>query len=448
MSRGFKWAFGSGDLVSSAPLAVVAFFQLFFLTDVARISPGLAVLPVALGKLWDAINDPLVGFWADRVRSRIGRRRVLLLAGALPMALSFVLMWLVPDLGITAKLIYYGVVFIIFDSSITVIQVAHHSMTAELSSDYDEQSSINGVKMVYSIGGSLVAIIVGTVLQWFIPDLARVFMLLGIVTSVIILIPTLVVFRVTRGRDKEVGEAMPPMWKGIREILGNRPFWMVMGIYLASWTAVSMIAAVLVYYATYNLQAPDEASYFVLVAQSLAIAFIPLAVGIARKWDKRTAVIVGFGTMIPVLLVIGMVPVSSYRVVYFLAALLGLGIATAYVTPWSMIPDVIAWDQWRGGVRREGSYYAMVSFFQKAGTAGALWIMGTALEMRGYITPTDAVPVPIQPESALGAIRILITVVPSALLLISVIIAGTYPINRQVHAEMLQDIEGLEGAEA
>lgn len=238
-----KWLYGAGDLTTSAPLAILTFFQLFFLTDVARLAPALVAWPILLGKLWDAINDPLVGILADRVRSRFGRRRILLIAAAGPVGLSFLLMWVVPPLQTTGLVVYYTIVFIAFDTGFTVLHIAYNSLTPALTSDYDEQSSLHGVRMVYSLGGSLGAIIVGTILQQLVPDIGRVFLLLGVIIGVAIIAPPLLVARVTRGVDTESGGAQPSAMEGVAHVLRNRPFWMVIGIYITSWTAVSIIAA-------------------------------------------------------------------------------------------------------------------------------------------------------------------------------------------------------------
>jgi len=444
LSRRTAWTFGAGDITTSAPLAIVAFFQLFFLTDVARLNPALAAWPILLGKLWDAFNDPLVGFLADRVRSRHGRRRILLMTATAPVGVSFFLMWLVPPFGTAGLLVYYTIVYVVFDTAFTVVHIAYNSLTPALTGDYDEQSTLHGVRMVYSIAGSLLAIILGTVLQWIIPDLGRVFLLLGLALGTLIIVPPLLAARVARDHDTAEPPAPTSARDGLLQVLRNRPFWTVMGIYLTSWTAVSIIAAVLVYFARYNLNVPEQASYYVLVAQGVAILFIPLVVLIARRSDKRVALFVGFGSMIPILVAIGLTTGSGHLIVYVYAALLGLGIATAYVTPWSMIPDVIQWDQRVTGARREGSYYAIVSFFQKAGTAAALWLMAQVLAASGYVVPGSEGSLPVQPESALRAIRIFISAVPSVLLVGSLIFAAAYPITRDVQLEIAEELEEQE----
>ena len=92
------------------------FFQLFFLTDVAGLRPDLAGWAVAIGKIWDSVNDPLFGLVSDRLRTRWGRRRVLLLFGAVPLGLTFMLMWIVPPFGPVGLTVYYAITFILFDS--------------------------------------------------------------------------------------------------------------------------------------------------------------------------------------------------------------------------------------------------------------------------------------------------------------------------------------------
>jgi GPH family glycoside/pentoside/hexuronide:cation symporter len=128
-----------------------------------------------------------------------------------------------------------------------------------------------------------------------------------------------------------------------------------------------------------------------------------------------------------------------------LAALSGSGIATAYVLPWAMVPDVVEYDQLQSGQRREGSYYAFASFFQKLATGAALWGMGMALSLTGYITPVTGDPLPVQPPEAVDAIRFFIGPVPAVLLILSVFFAWGYPITRENHQKTLETLAEREG---
>ncbi len=439
-----KLSYSTGDLSTSIPLAIVMFFQLYFLTDVAGLRPDLAGWAVAAGRVWDAVNDPLFGLLSDRIRSRFGRRRVLLLFGALPLGAAFALMWLVPPLGPGGLTVYYALTFMLFDTAFTAVHVGYNSLTPELTTDYDERSSLNGYRMVFNIAGTLGAIVLATVLGWFIADSRLSFAIVGVGLGLVSVVPPLVVFAVTRERPAdEQPEAMPPR-EALLATLRNRPFQLVMGLYLLSWTTASILAAVLVYFANYYLRVPEQANYFVLVAQGSAILFIPLTVWLARRLDKRRAFVLGSATWSAVLLGIAGLGADQVALAYGLAALSGFGIATAYVIPWSMLPDIIEHDQARTGRRREGSFYAFASFFQKLGTGAAIWAMGQVLAWTGYVTPAPGGPLPAQPGEAVTAIRFFAGPVPAALLMLAIVFAWRYPISREQHRSLLEELAGRE----
>jgi GPH family glycoside/pentoside/hexuronide:cation symporter len=439
-----KLLFSTGDLSTSIPLAILMFFQLYFLTDVAGLPPALAGWAVGIGRIWDAINDPIFGVVSDRIRSRWGRRRVLLLFGAVPLGVTFALMWFVPPWGPLALTAYYAVVFVLFDTVFTAVHVGYNALTPEMTPDYDERSSLNGYRMVFSITGTLLAIILATVLGWTIDDPQVLFALLGIGLGLASIVPPLIVFAVTRERPAEELPEPLPARQALKATLTNRPFWLVMGLYLLSWTAASILAAVLVYFAIYYLRVPDQANYFVLVAMGSAILFIPLSVWLARRLDKRRAFILGTASWIIALL--ALFGLGSYQVTpaYVLAFLSGAGIATAYVVPWSMVADIIEYDEVNTGQRREGSYYAFASFFQKLATGVAIWAMGQALALTGYMTPTAATPVPEQPAEAIMAIRAFMGLVPTALLVLAILFAWRYPISRERHRELRDELAARE----
>jgi glycoside/pentoside/hexuronide:cation symporter, GPH family len=435
-----KLLFSTGDLSTSIPLAILMFFQLYFLTDVAGLRPDYAGWAIGASRLWDAVNDPLFGLLSDRIRTRWGRRRVLLLIGAVPLGVFFMLMWIVPALDPVWLAVYYAVTFILFDTAFTIVHVGYNALTPEMTSDYDERSSLNGYRMMFSIAGSLGAIILATVLGWTITDTRLLFLILGAGLGLIAMIPPLVVFSITQERQSANLPKPLPLSAALKQTLSNHPFRMVMGLYLLSWTTASILGAVLIFFANYYLRVPNQSNYFVLVAQGSAILFIPLIVTISRRLDKRRAFIIGSLTWVVVLLGISALAPHQIQLAYLLAALAGFGIATAYVVPWSMVPDVVEYDQLQSGQRREGSYYSFASFFQKLATGLALWGMGQALAFTGYITPVPGAALPAQPEPVVNAIRIFTGPIPAVLLFLAIAFAWRYPITRQSHQATLQEL--------
>ncbi len=443
LSTRLKVLFGSGNMTSSIPQAIIMFFQLYFLTDVAGLRPDFAAWSIAAGRIWDAINDPLFGVLSDRIRHPLGRRRILLLVGAFPLGITFFLMWIVPNIPQVWQAAYYALVFILFDTCYTAVHVGYNALTPVLSQDYDERSSINGYRMVFALGSTLGAIIFATLLGGLIPDPRRLYRVLGLGLGLLSAIPPYLVYAVT-GPYRSTEEQQPlQVGRAIRATLKNRPFQDVMGLYLLSWTAASVMAAVLIYYANYYLKVPGQSNYFVLAAQASAIAFIPLVVHLSRALDKKRAFLIGCGSWILFSLILLPLQPGQILLAYLLASLSGLGIATVYVIPWAMLPDIIEHDQLKTGRRREGSFYAFISFFQKLGTGAALWAMGQLFALAGYITPQTGQPLPAQPPQAIATIRYFVSLVPAVLLGFSLVFAWRYSISREAHQATLEQLADL-----
>lgn len=407
----------------------------------AGLRPGYAAWAIAIGRLWDAINDPLFGVLSDRINSRWGRRRVLLLFGAVPLGLTFMLMWLIPDTSQVGLVVFYALTFIVFDTCYTAVHVGYNALTPVVSKDYDERSSLNGYRMFFGLSGSLGAIILATLLGDLVANQQQLFLYIGVGPGLFNIIPPLVVFSITKGFQTNLDATPLPPWAAFRETVKNRSFQMVVGLYLFSWTTASMMAVVLVYFANYYLLLPDQANYYVLAAQGSAILFIPLVVLMAYRLDKRRTFMINNGLWLVLLLFLFGVRPEQAGLVYLLAGLAGLGIATVYVIPWAMIPDIIEDDELKTGQRREGSYYALVSFFQKLGTGAVLWVMGQIFEWAGYINPTADGVLPVQPDTAVLAIRLFMSLVPAALLFVAIAFAWKYPLTREKHRSLLEQLE-------
>jgi glycoside/pentoside/hexuronide:cation symporter, GPH family len=435
-----KVLFSTGDLSSTLTLAIQTFFQLYFLTDIARLPPATVGWIIAITRLWDSINDPLVGMLSDRIRSRYGRRRVLLVYGSIPLGLAFILCWIIPPLSQLGLAIYFTLIIIAFDTAFTIVNIGYNALTPAMTSDYDERSSLNGYRMVFTLGGTLAAIIFATVLSEFIEVESTRFAILGVTLGLLSIFPPWIVFAVTRDVEAVEETSRMSIRQALKTTFSNRAFVMLACLYLASWTATSVIAAMLVYYASYYLRVPDQANYFVLVAQSSAVLSVPLSVWLATKWDKPKAFLVGIGFWCIVLTAFIALPPTGLAFAYVLAFLCGPGIATAAVIPWSMLPDVIEVEQQQSGERREGAYYAFISFFQKLGTGFALWGIGQALGISGYVTPTPEQQFPVQPETALNMIKIIIGPATIGLLLLSLPFAWWYPVTRASHHQTLERI--------
>ena len=109
-----KIAYGAGELGGAIPNNILVFFVLFFFTNVAGLNASLAGSLILIGKAWDAINDPLIGWLSDKTRSRLGRRYPWMLIGAIPLVISFFLLWTTPAIeNQLLRFAYYTIIYII-----------------------------------------------------------------------------------------------------------------------------------------------------------------------------------------------------------------------------------------------------------------------------------------------------------------------------------------------
>ncbi len=298
--------------------------------------------------------------------------------------------------------------------------------------------------MQFQLGGVLVAVVLLTVAGWYV-DRGRLYTYAGIGLGALSIVPPLLSFAASRGVDAGGSGSTMQTLRAVKATLANRPFRIVAGAFLLSWTSASMLATVLVYFANYRLAEPGHANYLVLAAQGAALACMPVVVRFARRCGQAPRVPARHGGVMAALAGIFFVPPHALVPAYALAAACGFGIATAYVVPWAMIPDVVDHDELATGERREGSHYAFVSFFQKLGTGVAIWGMGQVLSATGYVNPVEGAALPVQPAAAVAAIRLFVGPVPIVLLALSLVVCLRYPITREVHATMRERLAAREG---
>ena len=153
-----KLIYGLTDWGNTTTTTIVGFFFLFFLTDVALLPAKYTVPVLLIGTIWDAINDPLIGVFADKVHTRWGRRRPFFLIGAIPFGLTFMMLWWVPPFANPILLmLYYTLAYILFDTAFTFVVVPYGALTPELTSNYDERTRLTGYRMAVSMAGGLIA---------------------------------------------------------------------------------------------------------------------------------------------------------------------------------------------------------------------------------------------------------------------------------------------------
>lgn len=436
LSLASKLAFGAGDLSPAIATIIPSFFQFFFLTSVAGLNPLLAGSIRAILTIWDAVNDPIVGWLSDKTRSRWGRRRPWMLYGAVPFGIIYALQWVVPPFGETGKFIYYLIIGLLFNMAFTIVNVPYTALTAELTDDYDERTSLNAFRFAFSVGGSLIAGALHPMIVGNYSDEATGYLVSGLIWGGLCILPFF--WCVAGVREKPLQETSEQSLSFIaqfRTALQNKAYLFVIGIYLFSWLAVQFTSSILVPYVTFWLQRPDLITFMLLAVQGSAFIWLFLWSLISRKIGKKLIYMIGMSFWVVVQFALFFIQPTQANLALGLAVLAGVGVATAYIVPWSMLPDAVDIDELKSGQRREGVFYGLMVLLQKIGLAIGQFFMGLLLNQAGYISSESASNI-VQPPSALFTMRLMIGPVPTIMLIIGMIIAAYYPINKQRHAEI------------
>jgi GPH family glycoside/pentoside/hexuronide:cation symporter len=443
-----RLGYGVGELSKEIPGSILVFFLLFFFTDVVGLSPGLAGSVLMVGKVWDAINDPLVGWLSDRTQSRWGRRFPWMIYGAIPLGLSFWLLWLMPPLATQGQLFgYYCLVLILFFTAMTAIAIPHSTLAAELTQTYDERTQLASFKSAFSIGSSIFALVIAQLVFAIVPGINQRYAILGAICGVLIIVSVFACVWATsprywqlQGHRLNVESVSPlPILQQFRIAFSLRPFLYVMGVYLCSWVGLQATAAILQYFViNWMGLSVQHFTQMVLVVQGTALAMMLFWSPVGQRFGKRA--IYCWGIPLTVAAQMGLFLLQPGQVVgmYALGVLAGFGLSTAYLVPWSMLPDVIDLDELQTGQRRDGIFCSLMIQLQKFGTAISIFLVGKILEGAGYVTHSGGEGLSAaQPDSALMAIRWLLGPVPAAVLLAGVGFAALYPITRQAHDEIV-----------
>ena len=451
LSRRTKLVYGLADWGPAASTTARSAFWFLFLTSVVGFDAAIAGRIFLIGRLWDGINDPLVGMLSDRARTRWGRRRPFLLFGAIPFSLSFILMFVVPPFDSSvAQVVYYILVFLLFDTFYTVVNVPYSAMTPALTDDYDERSNLAGWRIAVSILASLITAGLFKLLaeqvfaQWFGGGPVGIragYALSASMWGMMLSIPFFLFVLEIEEPDYEPDPAPFRPVKTFKEVFRNRPFRLGATVYLLTFATVDVVLLIFVRFLIDYVRV-DPGMDNVLLATVLGLAFVtmPLTVHLMRRFGKKRTYIGSMLFLMVTLILISQVPPGGQNIMFVAALFAGLGYGAANAIPWAIVADVIEADELESGRRREGIYYGYLVFFRKLASALAVFVVGELLSAAGYVSSLQGSTFIPQPESALLAMRFVVGVLPVVMLSLAIIAALRYPLDRQTYNEIRRQL--------
>lgn len=425
LGRPLRLAYGVGEMAKGVEDAATNLFVLFFFSQVLGL-PGWAVgLVTGVALVIDAVTDPLMGSWSDGFRHRWGRRHPFLLASALPVGLTFALIFSPPALGPLGLTLWAAATLIAHRLALTVFFVPHMALGAELSADYDERTRVAGIRVFFTYLGAAVFIAAargvffrpspafpdGQLDPSVYPPMGAVF---GVFMVLVVLASTFGTWRTIPGLPRPPPAARPPGLARLvaeqREAYASRGFAVLVVSLLCFFVARGVALALDLYVGTYFWGLGSDAVALPGAALLGILVGSPLCSALAPRLDKRHLFVSGMGvyallTMAPPLLhALGLFPGGAALKPTLLATLFLSGVVggAATVAAGSILADIADAHELATGRRQEGLFFGALSFARKASTGLGTAIGGLFLSAIAF--PTQAEPGQVDPAlvTALG----------------------------------------------
>jgi glycoside/pentoside/hexuronide:cation symporter, GPH family len=445
-----KIAYGSGNFSTGVANQVIGTYLVFYCTAILGIPGSLVGLAVSLSIIWDAITDPLMGYFSDITRSKIfGRRHQYILIGGIGLGLSNYFLWNISTgLSDYLKFTIIFILILIIKTFSTIYVTPYTALGAELSNDYNERTTIQGIKTIFFLLGLAFVSVFGMFVFFrSTPEFPSgqlnpaSYSSMGLFSSIIIVIFAFACFFLTKKYipilDEHVQKTVEKtkfskLISAFKEIFVNKSFRNVAFAYMFTNIASALIANTGLHVFTYTfLLSSQQIAIIVGVQFLVSILSQPIWSKASEKMDKKPAMILGImlcilSCLIFVLLVFLKDNVSG-RVLYFIpfGVLAGFGTGGLFTLPLSMIADVIDLDELKTGKRSEGSYYGCLTLFYKLSQSITLFLIGFILDLVKFDSS-----LPVQAESTIIILGLLLGIGSAASFIAAFFSLQSYTLNR------------------
>jgi Na+/melibiose symporter-like transporter len=437
-------AYGAPGVGAGYMYLILNLYVLKFSTDVLLIAPAIMGLIFGASRLWDAFIDPIAGYLSDRTKHRLGRRRVWLAASVVPIAITFVMVFTPPkDLSMPALIAWMAVAIIGFYSAMTIFFIPHLSLGAELTSDYHERNRLFGVRHVTFTLGSILAL---ASMQIFIgaeqrgaEEARETAATIAWFTSAVMAVLIVGAVWFLRERADFQGRVNPNPWRAFADVWRNPHARLLIVVTFIENVGSAAIGVLTLYVAQYVVKTPQLAPLMILSYMIPSTISVPMWLPLARRFGKIklwifSMVLTGlaFGGMV----FLPFLPTDQAVVLIFvLAVFAGLAAGCGGMVGPSIQGDVIDYDEYMTGERKEGSYFAVWNLVYKAAAGVMLMLMGFVLQAAGFV--------PNQPQTMTVQVAIvaLYGAFPLVCYVIGAAIFARFKLDEAAHGAMRRELE-------
>ncbi len=427
-----RFIFAAADVYGGGGQTIISVIYLAFLIHIIKLSPGLAGTLMMVSKAWDAINDPLMGMISDRTKTKIGRRRPYILIGGILLIPAIALLWLPNGLAQEwQKATYMLITFLFYHTINTIIAVPYSALSTEITNDFHERNKVNLTRLVFSLASTAICTLVPTMLFEKVTDgtmsyLSFYFILVFVFGS-LFAIPNILVGLFTKERAPH-GEISKFSFKQFFSPLKIKSFRKLVLMYIAQAIALDMTSAVILFYGLYVVNI--SSTIFLGIFLGTQLIMYPLLYRSVKKVSKAKIYYFGLPLTALMSIFIGLYP-TTFPVwgLYPIVFLTAVGFAGAQLMSWIIFPDIVDIIELKEKERNTGVASGVMTLIRTASSAISVFVIGWVLQLTGFITPTDDIPKPDQPTSAIWGIRMIIILALCGLVMMGYFVARTLKIN-------------------
>jgi len=432
-----KIGYGAGDTASNFFFQTFGIFLLYYYTDVFGISAAAVGTLFFVSRLWDAVNDPIMGAIADRTDTRHGKFRPYLLWVAVPYGVMGYLMFANPDFDETGKLIYAWVTYSLMMMLYTAINVPYSALMGVMTPSSKERTVLSSYRFIGAFGGGL---LISMLVRPLVQSIGGGDEALGFqYTMILFAVASVLLFWYTFAATTERVPTPVVEKRSIKQDIGRlvkTRAWVVLcfgGIFTLASIAVKN--AVVIHFFKYYVGDDGTPLFWVfdMTTVFMTIGMLALIVGVSatsaltERFDKRNLLIVLSLLNCVTMVALFFVPVDNFALLMVVNIAGSLFAGPTAPLVWAMYADVADYGEWKFGERTTGLVFSASMFAQKFGLTIGAGLSGWLLAAFGYEANVE------QTETSLLGIRLLFTLIPAAIALLNVVVLLFYDLNdRQV----------------
>ncbi len=446
-----KAGYGCGDLASVLYWQTITAYLLYFYTDVFGITAAAAGTMILVSRLWDGINDPMMGIIADRTNTRWGKFRPYLLWLSIPLAIIGVLAFTTPDFSYSGKLVYAYITFILLMMAYTAINIPYSSLMGVITPDPIERTSVASYKYV----GAFLA---GTIVSFLALPMANYFgkgneaggwQITMTIFGVAAVIFFFIAFKSTNERVKPPKEQKTPIKEDLKDLFSNKAWVLLLFTTLFMILCFASKISVTAHYFKYYVEDQqltffgkaftfgyiELTSAFNGINQVLSIIAVLCTKLIAKIFGKKRAFIILF--IITIITMAAFFVLKPEQVILmFVLQIIG-SLTGAPLTPliWAMYADAADYSEWKKGRRATGLVFSASTMSQKFGWAIGTAFAGWLLSIFGFVAN---IPQSVEVQTGL---RALMSFIPAAAGVLSIIIMFFYKLDEKTMQKIEAELE-------